>query len=120
MVASPVYLKTRGRPDRPEELTSHGCLRQRSPATGKLSEWPLMVANSGHFTVPETMSATTIEPLIYLMEKGIGIAFLPPFAVDRQIADGALVSLLDDYSRDRRVRRALANQKSAFTTHQPS
>lgn len=78
MVASPQYPKVRGHPDRPEELASHACLRQRSPATGKLADWPLLVANSVHLILPETMSATTIEPLIYLAEKGFGIAFLPP------------------------------------------
>lgn len=100
MVASPQYVGARGTPSTPEELASHACLRQRSPATGKLADWPLMVANSVYFTVPETMSATTIEPLIYLAEKGFGIAFLPPFTVDKQIAKGSLVSLMDDYIRE--------------------
>ncbi|MBD8555092.1 LysR family transcriptional regulator [Rhizobium sp. CFBP 8762] len=100
IVASPQYLELRGRPETPEELASHACLRQRSPATGKLAEWPLMMANSIHFTIPETISATTIEPLIYLAEKGFGIAFLPPFAVYNQIADGCLVPLMDDYIRE--------------------
>jgi DNA-binding transcriptional LysR family regulator len=83
----------------PEDLTSHACLRQRSPASGKLVDWPLAIANSLHLVIPETMSATTIEPLIHLAERGFGIAFLPPFAVSGQIQEGALVPLMDDYVR---------------------
>jgi len=100
MVASPDYLVQRGRPQAPQDLAMHACLRQRSPATGKLADWPLALPDSVHFVLPETMSATTIEPLIYLAEKGFGIAFLPPFAVDDQIAAGSLMCFMEDYIRE--------------------
>ncbi|MQB35015.1 LysR substrate-binding domain-containing protein [Rhizobium rhizogenes] len=100
VVASPNYLARCGRPEVPEDLTSHACLRQRSPASGKLVDWPLAVANSVHLVLPETMSATTIEPLIHLAERGFGIAFLPPFAVSAQIDGGTLVALMEDYIRE--------------------
>lgn len=100
LVASPAYLERHGRPEVPEDLIAHACLRQRSPASGKLADWPLAVANSVHLVIPETMSATTIEPLIYLAEQGFGIAFLPPFAVSSQIEGGTLVPLMEDYTRE--------------------
>jgi hypothetical protein len=51
----------------PADLVRHACLRQRSPASGKLNDWPLLdVAGNERTAVPETMSATTIEPLIHL------------------------------------------------------
>jgi DNA-binding transcriptional LysR family regulator len=99
IVASPAYLARRGRPEVPEDLASHACLRQRSPASGKLVDWPLVIANSFHLVIPETLSATTIEPIIHLAERGFGIAFLPPFAVSSQIQEGTLVPLMDDYVR---------------------
>jgi len=43
------------------------------------------------------MSADTIDPLVYLAERGLGIAFLPPFAVSSQIKQGALVPLLEEH-----------------------
>jgi DNA-binding transcriptional LysR family regulator len=98
MVASPAYLERCGRPLVPADLVGHRCLRQRSPASGKLHDWPLLdVASTGPFTLPETMSATAIEPLIHLAERGLGIAFLPPFAVSSQIEHGVLIPLLDEY-----------------------
>jgi DNA-binding transcriptional LysR family regulator len=82
----------------PADLVRHACLRQRSPASGKLNDWPLLdVAGNERTAVPETMSATTIEPLIHLAERGFGIAFLPPFAVSSQIERGTLVPLLEEH-----------------------
>lgn len=101
LVASPTYIERRGRPDVPADLVGHDCLRQRSPATGKLTDWPLVTSGEiGHIAIPETMSATTIGPLIYLAERGLGIAFLPPFAVSSQIEKAKLVPLLDEYVRE--------------------
>jgi DNA-binding transcriptional LysR family regulator len=97
IVASPAYLERRGMPHVPVDLQDHDCLRQRSPASRKLWDWPLRDLEGGRFTLPETMSANTIGPLVYLAEKGFGIAFLPPFAVSAQIEQGTLVALLDDY-----------------------
>ena len=94
LVASPAYLARRGTPTTPSHLVTHSCLRQRSPATGKLHDWAVRDVPIG---LPETMSANTIAPLIELALRGGGIAFLPPFAVSSRIGDGSLVPLLADY-----------------------
>ncbi|WP_206732800.1 LysR substrate-binding domain-containing protein [Bradyrhizobium zhanjiangense] len=100
IVASPAYLKRRGRPSTPADLVHHDCLRQRSPSSGKLLNWPLdRDATTERLILPESMSATTIEPLVHLAEHGFGIAVLPPFAVARQIKSGTLIPLLDRYVR---------------------
>ncbi|MBO1907771.1 LysR family transcriptional regulator [Microvirga sp. 3-52] len=100
IVASPGYLERRGMPLVPADLAGHDCLRQHSPASGRLHDWPLLdVDGTGRAAVPETMSATTIEPLIHLAERGLGIACLPPFAVASQIERGTLVPLLEEYIR---------------------
>ncbi|WP_210210378.1 LysR family transcriptional regulator [Altericroceibacterium spongiae] len=97
IVAAPDYLKAHGTPGTPADLARHHCLRQRSPTTGKLRPWPL--ASEGK-SLPETMSATAVDPLIYLAVAGRGIACLPPFAVRQEIADGRLVSLLESHIRE--------------------
>jgi DNA-binding transcriptional LysR family regulator len=43
------------------------------------------------------MSATAVDPLIELATQGMGIACLPPFAIRSEIADGRLVSILDEW-----------------------
>lgn len=101
IVASPGYLRQRGVPASPADLAAHACLRQRSTSTGKLVEWPLEQADEARrVSIPETASANTIGPLVYMAEQGVGIACLPPFAVTAQIESGALVSLLDDHIRE--------------------
>ena len=42
--------------------------------------------------------ASTTEPLIYMAEQGLGIAYLPDFAIRRQLREGLLVTVLDDYA----------------------
>lgn len=96
LVASPAYIDRRGMPTLPADLASHDCLRQRSQSTRKIIDWPLKT-NDGVIAIPETMSANTIEPLVYLAEKGFGIAAMPPFAVAPQLRAGSLVSLLEDH-----------------------
>jgi DNA-binding transcriptional LysR family regulator len=40
----------------------------------------------------------TQEPLIFMAEQGMGIAYLPDFAISRQLREGVLVTVLDDYT----------------------
>jgi DNA-binding transcriptional LysR family regulator len=40
--------------------------------------------------------ASTLEPIIFMAEQGMGIAYLPDFAIGRQLREGALVTVLDD------------------------
>ena len=42
--------------------------------------------------------ASTIEPLISMAEQGVGVACLPDFAIGRQLREGVLVAVLDDYT----------------------
>lgn len=94
IVASPAYLAAYGTPVMPADLAGHRCLRQRSPSTGKLRPWPLGAQGS---TLPETMSATAVDPLVHLATGGHGIACLPPFAIRQELAEGRLVSLLGEH-----------------------
>ncbi len=95
LVASPDYLRLRGRPRRPAELQDHACLHHRFATSGKLERWPLRGAG---IELPVTAAANTIEPLIYMAEQGLGITCLPDFAIRGQLAAGTLVSILDDHT----------------------
>lgn len=92
LVAAPAYLAQRGAPRTPADLAHHACLRHRYPATGKLGDWDLAMPDDA--AIPVTLAATTIEPLVQLVEEGRGIASLPWFTVRDQLAAGALVEIL--------------------------
>lgn len=98
VVGSPSYLARHGTPATPLDLKSHACLHHRYPSSGKLQRWPF--ATSGPYAnieVPISATVTTIEPLVSLVELGIGLACVPNFAVRRQVSEGSLVTILGEY-----------------------
>jgi DNA-binding transcriptional LysR family regulator len=98
IVGSPAYLKQAGLPANPEDLACHACLIYRYPSTGKLDRWPLRRDGEGiDVTLPASMVMNTLEPQICLAEQGLGLACIPDMAVRKQLEDGSLVSVLDDY-----------------------
>ncbi|WP_372085069.1 LysR family transcriptional regulator [Tistrella mobilis] len=100
LVGAPAYFEQNNAPQTPADLMVHRCLHHRYPSTGKLEDW-FLVDESG---IPiENMSrkgvSSAIEPLIYMVERGLGVACLPDFAVRDQLAGGTLVSVLDNFVR---------------------
>jgi len=97
LVASPGYLAQRGTPRTPADLAGHACLHHRYATSGKLEPWPLR-RRPGEPEVPVAAVANTIEPLIAMVEAGLGIACLPDFAIRRQLAEGRLCAVLAEYT----------------------
>ncbi|HGM7292104.1 TPA: LysR family transcriptional regulator [Serratia marcescens] len=102
-VGAPGYFSKVGMPRKPEDLTSHARLHYRFPSTGKLDVWPL-----GDKTemIPErraSMVTNTLDPQVCFAEQGLGIAYLPEIAVRRQLEQGSLVTVLDDYNLENMV-----------------
>jgi DNA-binding transcriptional LysR family regulator len=98
LVGSPDYFARAGIPARPEDLRNHACLQHKFPTIGKLERWPLRPNEDGtELELPTTAAASTIEPLIKLAEQGRGITCVPDFTVHRQLMEGSLVSVLDEY-----------------------
>jgi DNA-binding transcriptional LysR family regulator len=99
LVAAPTYLAAKGVPLTPDDLKAHACLHHRFPTSRRFERWPL---RSEHADVenelPKTAVASTLEPLIYMAEQGLGIAYLPDFAIDRQLREGLLATVLDDHT----------------------
>ena len=96
IVGSPEYLSRRGVPREPEDLAGHDCLFHRWPTNGKLERWVL--SRDGQeldFQPPPVSVANTMEPLIGLAERGLGLFYTPTFTVRRQLTDGTLRSVLD-------------------------
>ncbi|SJZ90183.1 DNA-binding transcriptional regulator, LysR family [Enhydrobacter aerosaccus] len=95
IVGSSAYFAARGMPRRPRDLKVHACLQHRYATNGKLEAWPLRQLRN--IDLPMTAVANTVEPLIYMVEQGLGIACLPDFAIRHQLDVGTLISVLDDY-----------------------
>ncbi|MER9934147.1 LysR family transcriptional regulator [Mesorhizobium sp. M0088] len=108
LVGAPAYFQEFGIPETPEELVRHACLHHKYPTTGKLSPWRLRRGNVDfELDLPKTTVVSTIEPLIYMAEQGLGIAYLPEYAIRRQLGEGRLVAVLRDHVRHLGTFRAL-------------
>jgi DNA-binding transcriptional LysR family regulator len=95
IVASPAYLKRCGTPRKARDLLSHNCLA----LTGftRLAEWP-MYEDSNRILLPVkgSIRCDNAELLLDLAIAGVGIIRLGDFLGEEALAQGKLVSLLDD------------------------
>src|SRR6478736_2264804 len=99
LVAAPAYLAAKGVPLIPDDLKAHACLHHKFPTSRKLERWPVWPEHAGIETEPPGAAvASTLEPLIFMAEQGMGIAYVPDFAIGRQLREGLLVTVLDDYT----------------------
>ena len=99
LVAAPAYLAAKGVPLTPNDLKAHACLRHQFPTSRKFERWPLRPEHAAiESELPRTAVASTLGPIIYMAEQGMGIAYLPDFAIGRQLREGVLVTVLDDYT----------------------
>ncbi|MEI6002654.1 LysR family transcriptional regulator [Paraburkholderia bengalensis] len=92
LVASPEYLESRGVPLHASELVTHSCIQFRYPNTGKLQTWPLDVG--AEFELPQSVVCNNLEARIRFAVEGVGIAFLPDYAIEEWLADGRLMAVL--------------------------
>jgi DNA-binding transcriptional LysR family regulator len=101
VAASPAYIKQHGAPEAPEDLTGHACIQFRF-ATGALMPWRF-VRKRRTFEVQVDGPLTVNEPGVGIRAAidGAGLVQLPAAYVARQLADGRLVSVLDDWAPPR-------------------
>lgn len=98
-VASPGYLTEHGVPDHPQDLVRHRCINMRHETAGGLYTWEfekegqeLRVRVSGQLTFNNSYA------MIDAAVNGYGIAYVPENIVERHIASGELMQVLDDWS----------------------
>ncbi|AKC78393.1 LysR family transcriptional regulator [Xanthomonas arboricola] len=98
LVASPGYLELRGTPQVPADLLLHTCLHYRFPNSGKLETWALrQEPGAPELQLPTSMICNNIETRVCFALQGLGIAYLPDFAIREPLADGRLTPILADH-----------------------
>ena len=99
LVGSPAYFQRHGRPVQPADLARHQCLHYRYPATGRLERWPLgNDDDTAPPALPSSVVCNSVEMRIFLALRGQGIACLPDFTVARQLEQGLLQTVLDQFT----------------------
>jgi len=95
VVGSPAYLARRGRPERPEHLRHHACLRLRR-ASGGLSLWPFN--GSGRVVevaVSGPLIANDFPTLLGAAVAGMGLAQVPEPIAAESVTAGRLAYVLE-------------------------
>jgi len=93
--ASPVYLEARGVPARPEQLAGHDCLPY---GHSRQVQWQFSQGGKAHaIQVAGRMRANNGELLRDAAIAGMGVTYLPTFIVGQALADGRLVTVLDEW-----------------------
>jgi DNA-binding transcriptional LysR family regulator len=98
-VASPGYFATHSVPEHPQDLIGHNCINMRHAAAGGLYVWDFgKEGQELRVRVDGQLTFNTSYAMIDAALNGYGIAYLPNDLVDRHIASGDLVLVLDEWS----------------------
>ncbi len=98
IVGSPDYFSNRPLPLEPQHLTGHLCINLRLPTSDSDYTWPL--AKNGRTIrahVQGQLTFNLLEPILLSCLNGLGLGFLPLDQVEPHIADGRLISVLEDW-----------------------
>ncbi|WP_192884083.1 LysR family transcriptional regulator [Xanthomonas campestris] len=94
-VAAPDYLARAGTPDTPDALQRHACIRHRMPS-GKLYRWEFERRGEDVvIDVPGRLTLDQIPLMCEAAEGGLGIAYVPEYAVRAALQRGTLVQVLE-------------------------
>jgi DNA-binding transcriptional LysR family regulator len=101
MVAAPAYLKARGTPKQPAELSQHACLIY-STVQGD-DRWMLTGLDDGKgkeqvVPVRGPLRSNNLSAVLAAAREGLGIAILPWYVARESVADGTVKAILDRHT----------------------
>ena len=97
-VATPAYLKRAGTPQQPGDLMRHQCLTLSSDAS-QTRGWAFLVDGAlTHLRPSGRMDCSDGQVLHGWCVAGLGLAWRSTWEVEREIASGQLVSVLDTFA----------------------
>ncbi len=96
VVAAPAYLEQHGTPAHPADLAHHACFLYANA----IGTWQFRKADGEEAAVRPAGPLITDngDAMMPALLAGLGIARLPDFIIDRELADGRLVEILADWS----------------------
>lgn len=96
VVAAPAYLAQHGTPRHPADLAHHACFLYANA----IGAWQFRKADGEEAAVRPAGPLITDngDAMMPALLAGLGIARLPDFIIDRELADGRLVEILADWS----------------------
>jgi DNA-binding transcriptional LysR family regulator len=98
IVGSPAYLRQRGEPSTPHDLSHHDCIRRRFPG-GTVATWNFVKDDEALEVTPEgRLTLSSAHQELQAALAGRGLAHVFEDYTTAHIASGALVEVLADWS----------------------
>nr|WP_315458260.1 LysR family transcriptional regulator [uncultured Sphingorhabdus sp.] len=97
IVAAPEYLARMGIPRHPAELGEHDCLRYSLLTTPELWRFTNRKGEEAAVRPHGRMRANNSDVMLHSLRSGHGIAVVPDFIIEEDLASGAVVKILDDW-----------------------
>jgi DNA-binding transcriptional LysR family regulator len=98
VVGAPSYFAKRPRPRTPQELAGHNCINLRLPTLGGLYAWEFEKGKRElKVHVEGQLAFNNIGLRLNAALAGLGLAYLPEDQVQKQLAEGRLIRVLEDW-----------------------
>jgi DNA-binding transcriptional LysR family regulator len=98
VAGAPDYFARHGKPQMPQDLLQHECVRYRFPTAGAVYRWEFQ-AGEADFTIepPGGITVTDHLSMVEFARRGLGLAYTADLVAARWLQSGELVAVLDSY-----------------------
>lgn len=97
VVASPAYLRRRGTPKDPVDLGHHDCIVQQGSVDASTAWQLVRDGEARSIRIPGVVRTNAPLAILDLARQGVGVALLPRWLVDRDLAEGRLRHVLSHW-----------------------
>ena len=98
-IATPAYLDANGRPDHPRDLLTHQCIRYKFVTSNRIWDWRFVEDGQIKTVDPPSMLVVdNMDTVRHAVRDGLGVGWSMRAVVAREVADGVLETVLDDYT----------------------
>lgn len=97
LVGATGYLAQRGTPQVPADLAQHACLFYRFPSGGQLQPWQFDGVALHQSSLRGPLVFNNLEAQISAARRGLGLIYIPDFAVQEYLDSGEMRSVLAEY-----------------------
>ena len=98
VIGAPCYFDGRQRPRTPQDLADHQCINLRQQTSGGLYTWEFeQSGREVRVRVDGQLAFNNTSMIVRAAEAGFGLGFVLEDQVTRQLADGSLVRVMEDW-----------------------
>jgi DNA-binding transcriptional LysR family regulator len=98
IVAAPAYFEKHGRPRHPADLGTHACFTYANTTNPDIWRFRKAGGEEAAIRVEGPIRADNGEAMLPALRAGLGVAILPGFIVDEDVAAGRLEAVLPEWS----------------------